>query len=449
MVAPRGIADVAMTQEDDVTGVAVPTKVNYLHQIGNARSSGGSFPRLLYLGDVPVESTYHGSALIYRLLQGYPPERLVVVEQNPQPSMPERKLPNVRYEQMHPLGIHGATTRLHRLAALWLLLTAARRVDQVQRSLRDFQPDAVLTVAHGYSWLTAAAFARRKNLPLHLIVHDDWPHLAAVWGMGSQWLVRRLGAIYRQATSRFCVSPSMVEVYKTRYGVEGTLLYPSRAVESSDDPLVSLGNAPREEEHSSVTLDVPRPLTGAFAGTANSQGYFDALAALARQLDSFGGKLIVFGPIDKSAIKQFLPMPNIEFRGLLPSNCLIAACRQECDFLFVPMSFGIDERPNMELSFPSKLADYSAMAKPLLIRGPSYCSAVRWARENPGVAIVVDSENEEALFDAIVLLSNAEARRDLAVRAKRVGDLHFSHARAQNTLLGALVSKQHPGAVGP
>ena len=42
----------------------------------------GPLPRLLYLGDVPVEASYHGSALIYRLLQHYPVDRLMIIESN-------------------------------------------------------------------------------------------------------------------------------------------------------------------------------------------------------------------------------------------------------------------------------------------------------------------------------------------------------------------------------
>ena len=37
-------------------------------------------PRLLYVGDVPVEASYHGSALLHRLLVNYPPDRLSVIE---------------------------------------------------------------------------------------------------------------------------------------------------------------------------------------------------------------------------------------------------------------------------------------------------------------------------------------------------------------------------------
>ena len=46
------------------------------------RMPDGALPRLLYLADVPVEASYHGSALMYRLLQRYPADRLRVVEGN-------------------------------------------------------------------------------------------------------------------------------------------------------------------------------------------------------------------------------------------------------------------------------------------------------------------------------------------------------------------------------
>ena len=57
-----------------------------------------SLPRLLYIGDVPVEASYHGSALLYRLLEDYPKERLKIVEAGVQLSRPERRLAGVAYE---------------------------------------------------------------------------------------------------------------------------------------------------------------------------------------------------------------------------------------------------------------------------------------------------------------------------------------------------------------
>jgi len=95
--------------------------------------------------------------------------------------------------------------------------------------LTVFQPEAVLTVADDFLWLAAARYARRHSLPLHLICHDDWTRLAVKPSLFREWLNDEIGKVYRQAVSRLCVSPHMAEEYERRYGVKGTLLYPSRA----------------------------------------------------------------------------------------------------------------------------------------------------------------------------------------------------------------------------
>jgi hypothetical protein len=80
--------------------------------------------------------------------------------------------------------------------------------------------------------------------------------------------------------------------------------------------------------------------------------------------------------------------------------------------LYVPMSFEPDDRPNMEISFPTKLADYTAAALPILIQGPPYCSAVRWSREYPFSAEVAESPAD--LAGAVERLENPEHRWRLA-----------------------------------
>src|SRR5205085_244086 len=129
--------------------------------------------RLLYLADVPVEASYHGSALIYRLLSAYPEERLRIIEGNLLRSQPQRRLPHVQYAELRQGTRRLLDTRFNRWYSTWLMKTAATRVSQLPRLLSGFKPDAVLTVTHGFSWLTAARFAAHHDLPLHLICHDD------------------------------------------------------------------------------------------------------------------------------------------------------------------------------------------------------------------------------------------------------------------------------------
>ena len=79
-------------------------------------------PRLLYLGDVPVESSYHGSALLYRLLETYPPDRLMVIETGSIPSEARRRLMGVAYQTLRAGGTRWFNTRFHAWWSLWLSL---------------------------------------------------------------------------------------------------------------------------------------------------------------------------------------------------------------------------------------------------------------------------------------------------------------------------------------
>ena len=370
-------------------------------------------PRLLYVSDVPVEASYHGSALLHRLLSDYPHDRLTVIETATE-SDPVRRLPNVNYIS-HRIGkTRWLNTRFHPYVAAWYTRTSERFAPKIVQSVNGAGFESVLTVAHGFGWLAAANIASKRRVPLHLIVHDDWPRIADIAPQFRQNLDERFANVYRQAHSRLCVSPAMSRVYEERYGAPAQVIYPSRAPDCPDF------DAPPAH-----LADNDKPFTIAFAGTINSSGYIEALTALQNALKTVGGRLLIFGP------NQFgLDDPDIENCGLISSSQLLTRLREEADALFVPMSFDECDRVNMQMAFPSKLADYTATGLPLLIYGPTYCSAVVWARENPGVAEVV--ETEPNLSDAINrLANNPDTRVALAKRALAVGREYFTHNRAQ------------------
>lgn len=368
------------------------------------------FPRLLYVGDVPVEASYHGSALLHRLLSDYPQDRLTVIETATE-SDPARRLPKVNYIS-HPIGkARWLNTRFHPYVVAWFTQAGERQAPKILQSVNGTGFESVLTVAHGFGWLAAADIASKRKVPLHLIVHDDWPRVADVAPQFRQWLDERFANVYRQAQSRLCVSPAMSRSYEERYGEPAQVIYPSRAADCPDF------DAP--------PVNDDKPFTIAFAGTINSDGYIEALSALQNALKPVGGRLLIFGP------SQFgLDDPNTENRGLVSSSELLTRLREEAHALFVPMSFAGCDRVNMQMAFPSKLADYTATGLPLLIYGPAYCSAVVWARENQGVAEVV--EDKAGLTNAINRLANDPSHRvALGKRALAVGREYFTHACAQ------------------
>ena len=388
-----------------------------------------SLPHLLYLADVPVEASFHGSAVMHRLLGEWPAEKLMLVEPGFAQSQPARRLANVRYRTLSfgiPRLLHS---RLANVYGSFVLASAKSRSAALGKLLCDFQPEAVLTVTHGYSWLTAAAFAEKRELPLHLILHDDWLFglhaLAALKPQAESWF----GRYYRQAVSRLCVSPCMVESYQQKFGGSGTVLYPSRAADCPDF----------EQPPARIAAALPHPKV-AFAGTVNGSGYVHALREMAEVLMPLRGQLLVYGPLTRiQAERVGLNLPNVELRGLIKSHQLVARLREEADMLYVPMSFDLRDRTNMEVGFPSKLTDYTATGIPLLIRGPAYCSAIRWARENPGVAEAVDNEDGTVLAEAVTRLCRDDLLRSrLASNAMKQGRIFFSREAASNVFLRCL-----------
>lgn len=386
-----------------------------------------SLPRLAYIGDVPVEASYHGSALLYRLFQRYPTDRLLVVEGNLLPPGTDRRLPGAQYRTVHVGRTRWLNSRFHDWYSRWLFARSVSWMGRIDRAIGLFEPQAVLTVAHGTLWRAAGRWAELKRLPLHLIVHDDWPRMVPDASRDS--VEREFARVYRQAASRLCVSPFMVEEYERRYGMKGTVLLPSRAHGAAAFDSVAAGNRRTNPAF-------------AFAGTINSPGIARLLQIVAAQLRAHDGYLLIYGPLTGDQARDAgLAADNIRLQGLLPPSELLDRLRRDADVLFVPMSFADADRWNMRMSFPSKLTDYTAAGLPLFICGPSDCSAVRWAQANPGVAETATSEAAAALTPVIErLCRDAHHRGALAHTAAAVGSRDFSADTAESILYAALVA---------
>lgn len=378
-------------------------------------------PRLIYIGDVGVEASYHGSALLHRLLSAYTAGKLCVVE-TALPSVPARRLPGVEYLSYPIAKQRLLNTRFHPHAMAWFSRVAARSGARIGALVDAFEGEGVLTVAHGFGWLAAADFAAKRGLPLHLIVHDDWPHVASVRAGFRHWLEESFARVCRQARSVLCVSPAMCAAYAKRYGVSADVLYPMRSIDCAE-----IAAPPARVQRND------QPFTIAFAGSVNSSGYIQALLALQDAVTAIDGRLLIFGPLTAAEAQQCgLNEPHTAVRGLLSAAELMARLREEADALFVPMSFAREDRTNMELAFPSKLADCTAVGLPLIIYGPPYCSAVTWACYNSGVAEVIDTDQRTNLTQAVARLATDPARRlALAETALAVGRRYFAHEAVQ------------------
>src|SRR5579859_1053093 len=340
-------------------------------------------PRLLYLGDVPVESTVYGAALLYRLLESYPPDDLVVLEANPWRSKPQHRLPAVRYGTF-PLGnARLLNSRFQKLYSLFLVATARRKWRYLPPLLTPFVPEAVLTVTHGLSWIAAAEYACQKAIPLHLILHDDWPSPGLLPGPIAKHAGRVFLDYYRRATSRLCISPVMAEVYQNECFEPAAVLYPCAGT-----------NAPILRDPPERLWRNPSQPVLAYGGTVSNPGQAQVLGQVAAVLAGFGGRLLIYGPLThEQAHAWHLDQPNVELKGFIPSSAMVQAFRENADALLIPVSFRPQDRRQALMSFPSKLADYTRAALPLLIVAPQYSSLVKWAGDAVFIEEMVTTES--------------------------------------------------------
>jgi glycosyltransferase involved in cell wall biosynthesis len=392
----------------------------------------GSLPRLLYFADTPIEDHMAFSAL-FRMLEIYPKKKLMIIEGNVA-SIPNRRIIGVSYHQFKLVWARLLWTRLDRYLSPLTTLYTPLRAPALGRLVRDFQPEAVMTMIWDYAWGAAAAYAERAGLPLHLIVHDDWGN-AGTW-FERRLVDRRLRHWYATAASRLCVSPYMAEEYCRKYGAAGDVLYPSRSADA-----VVFAEPPERLMQACV------PFTVAFAGRI-PQEYAQSLRRMATALGRTGGCLLVYGETGPKTVSALRHEPNVEWRGRVDSSQeLVKQCRAEAHAMYVPISYREQDRPNAQVSFPSKLADYTAVGLPLIVDGPEYCSTVRWARENPGVAEVITEESVDALTKAVArLLDDPAHRLRLAKEAIYRGQQYFGFNRAISMLYSKLAQSSQTTA---
>ncbi|MEJ7590188.1 MAG: hypothetical protein WKF77_01430 [Planctomycetaceae bacterium] len=281
------------------------------------------------------------------------------------------------------------------------------------RAVQDFDPQIVVSVAHGYAWHTAFRYAKRHDLPFFLIVHDAFEYTVDLPRGIKDKAVSVFIQAFQLAAEVFCVSSFMTEFYGHRTARQAVTLLPSR---DRDNPVYS----------SPKTIDPNGVIRIGYAGGLHNSGYRELTEKLAVMCAEMQLQLCIFGPDSP----PFAIGKHVSYEGNLPSNLLIQTLREKVDVLFSPQSFDEADRIGMETNFPSKLADYTATGLPLLIWGPKYASSIKWARQHEGVAVVVDDNGESRFREALLEIQAAEVRNNVTKRSICVGEEQFSSERA-------------------
>jgi hypothetical protein len=341
-------------------------------------------------------------------------------------------LPGVTYHPMPYLVPRLYRTRFNPLSGPLGAGRGRKLASELAGRLSDFGADAIVAVAYRYLWFAAAEAARQLGIPFHLILYDDWSCTETGNAPGSMAGLRRrvcrwaMTKVYRDAATRLCISPGMVDQYRRCFKAGGTVLYPSRG-DDSPIPRVRVGQT-------------ALPPVVAYCGKIHQPGTADLLRRLGDVLAGLGGRVDLYTPYSREELAYWkLDRPHVRRVGFVSPPELAASLGASAHALFLPGSFDPCERDDVTTLFPSKLADYTAIGLPILIWAPRYSSAGRWGAENPGAAVTITDPEPAAVRHAVErLASDPEYAASLARAGIEAGRRYFDLAVARQTFFRAI-----------
>lgn len=303
---------------------------------------------------------------------------------------------------------------------------------KLARVCREFRPDVVLTVAHGGLARMALAEAISTNLPLVTVFHDWWPDLSRTHRFVKPFFDNRFRKLSRKSSFCLCVSDGMWAALGKESKGEVLLPIPSSLEKHN------IGN--KEES------PVGYPIKIAYMGNLGDYGGM-MKEAIEESLNHPGVRIEVCGRQTTwgSEFEDRIGQLGV-WHGFL-SDEQLRAWLASVDVFLVAMRFEKRLRRFMETSFPSKILEYAQFHKPIVVWGPEYCSAVRWARASGGALCVTDPA-ASALVSALDNLSIQE-RNHLGNKARESATGEFNPTKIQEQFLAVLKSAARiPESVG-
>jgi len=299
---------------------------------------------------------------------------------------------------------------------LFPVLPSGKMVDD---QIHSFRPDVLVTIAHGWWHIQARRIARKFQLPLVSFFQDWWPDFPEVPAAFRARVEHEFRKTCAQSQVAICVSDDM----------RRELGEPQNAV--------VLHDAPSLPHWHKSTRDAELPLRVAYFG--NLFEYGPLIESALRTLNgSDRVRLEVFGPNPlwtSGAVDEF--RSRGVYRGFIAPNELAESLQKFQDALVV-MSFAPSHRRRMTTSFPSKMIDAMQLSLPVVIWGPEYCSAVKWARRRKRALCVTDP-NPSAIRRALEELAASPAEQErLAESSREAAATDFNHERIQAQFVDAL-----------
>lgn len=283
---------------------------------------------------------------------------------------------------------------------------------------RAFQPDFIFTVAGSWDWTPLAAQRLAKILGVPLVASfNDWYDYGSfrAWAVFRPFIRAKFFRLFQTCDLALCTSPKMLSALGG--GPHAHVLYPTGAE-------ITQINC----EYVPVLPTPSHPLRILFGGSLGDW-YGPMLenliiAHLKSSNDTLRFQVFGANPTWSTEFHQLSIKEDI-YKGLVPFEQL-ADNASKSDVLLLMMGFDARARIVESTSFKTKFLDYLSFRRPILVWGPSYCTAVTVAQEYDSAEIVTDHSPCACLGALSRLGSDPDRRRQLIYNSAKMldGDFH-------------------------
>lgn len=319
----------------------------------------------MFIAEYPPSNLGGGPTLMSRLWKDYPKDRLTIVTTSFYDSVaPEEGRVDSKRITL-PTTKKQAPFILKKFQVFFDWCTLHFYLIYLCRLIKKNRPGVIVTVAMGQFFILALLLARITKIPLITIVHDEYVTGKTLSFFGGKTLEKFYFKMAMKASDQvYAVSPAMQTMLAAEYQKKSILQMP--AIEDLPDR--------KAEEISRGSKGVVKIF---FSGTLNLCR--DNIEIIKRML--LEGKLenlnlnrdvelhIYSGSKPEVLEKKIVNTYRVIYHGWASQEVLKKDI-QTADILFLPHSFVAASRISVKTSMPTKIADYLAASKPILISAP-------------------------------------------------------------------------------
>ncbi len=307
---------------------------------------------------------------------------------------------------------------------IWPLTTKS----ELEAAIENFKPDVVLTVAECGSSHVARKTAQRHGLPLVGLFLDWFPVMKGHYGHKSTQsiLSRRYLELYAACDLAFCTSDGMQQVLGPH--PNSHVIYPMPGRHHIPEK-----STPRSVEKFRLV----------YVGSVQNF-YGRMLCSLIKKIEATSDlEIVIVGP-NADWPTDLLERTRacgtyLGFKRPEEASAVLASA----DALLAVMSFEKENELFMRTSFTTKLLDYVAFGKPVILWGPEYCAPVRLTRKHGGAAIVAVDKADGVIGVCRQLATDTALKKKLSTEALGLHNSLFNPDRLQAIFVGEIEKLVH------